>query len=78
MFNTQADLANKEAQLGYLSGALGTLPGVMKDIRMDKTDKVNELDLISLKASLLMSQLEILEIRIQLLLQSFEAKQQKK
>ena len=46
--------------------------------RMDKTDKINELDLISLKASLLMSQLEILEIRIQLLLQSFEAKQQKK
>lgn len=39
MFNTQADLANKEAQLGYLSGALGTLPGVMKDIRMDKADK---------------------------------------
>ena len=39
-------------------------------------DKINELDLISLKASLLMSQLEILEIRIQLLLQSFEAKQQ--
>ena len=46
--------------------------------RMDKTDKINELDLISLKASLLMSQLEILEIRIQLLLQSFEAKQQQK
>lgn len=46
--------------------------------RMDKTDKINELDLISLKASLLMSQLEILEIRIRLLLQSFEAKQQKK
>lgn len=45
---------------------------------MDKTDKITELDLISLKASLLMSQLEILEIRIQLLLQSFEAKQQKK
>ena len=45
---------------------------------MDKTDKINELDLISIKASLLMSQLEILEIRIQLLLQSFEAKQQKK
>ena len=43
---------------------------------MDKTDRINELDLISLKASLLMSQLEILEIRIQLLLQSFEAKQQ--
>ena len=41
-------------------------------------DKINELDLISLKASLLMSQLDILEIRIQLLLQSFEAKQQKK
>lgn len=39
MFNTQADLANKEAQLAYLSGALGTLPGVMKDIRMDKADK---------------------------------------
>jgi hypothetical protein len=39
MFNTQVDLANKEAQLGYLSGALGTLPGVMKDIRMDKADK---------------------------------------
>ena len=45
---------------------------------MDKTDKITELDFISLKASLLMSQLEILEIRIQLLLQSFEAKQQKK
>ena len=45
---------------------------------MDKTDKINELDLISLKASLLMSQLEILEIRILLFLQSFEAKQQKK
>ena len=43
---------------------------------MDKTDRINELDLINLKASLLMSQLEILEIRIQLLLQSFEAKQQ--
>lgn len=39
---------------------------------------MNELDVISLKASLLMSQLEILEIRIQLLLQSFEAKQQQK
>lgn len=39
-------------------------------------DKMNELDVISLKASLLLSQLEILEIRIQLLLQSFEAKQQ--
>lgn len=39
MFNTQVDLANKEAQLGYLSGALGTIPGVMKDIRMDKADK---------------------------------------
>ena len=43
---------------------------------MDKTDRINELDLISLKASLLMSQFEILEIKIQLLLQSFEAKQQ--
>ena len=43
---------------------------------MDKNDRINELDLINLKASLLMSQLEILEIRIQLLLQSFEAKQQ--
>ena len=43
---------------------------------MDKTDRINELDLINLKASLFMSQLEILEIRIQLLLQSFEAKQQ--
>lgn len=41
-------------------------------------DKITELDFINLKASLLMSQLEILEIRIQLLLQSFEAKQPKK
>ena len=46
--------------------------------KMDKTDRIKELDMISLKASLLLSRLEILEIRIQLLLQSFEAKQQKK
>lgn len=43
-----------------------------------RENKMNELDVISLKASLLLSQLEILEIRIQLLLQSFEAKQQQK
>ena len=46
--------------------------------KMDKTDRIKELDLINLKASLLMSQLEILEVRIQLLLQSFESRQQKK
>ena len=46
--------------------------------KMDKTDRIKELDMISLKASLLLSRLEILEIRIQLLLQSFEAKQQQK
>ena len=43
-----------------------------------KRNKMNELDMLSLKASLLLSRLEILEIRIQLLLQSFEAKQQQK
>ena len=45
---------------------------------MDKTERINELDLINIKASLLMSQLEILEIKIQLLLQSFEVKEQNK
>lgn len=36
--NTGIALQGKENQLGYLSGAMGTIPGVMKDIRMDKAD----------------------------------------
>lgn len=39
MFNEQSKLQSNADRLGYLSGALGTLPSVMKDIRMDKADK---------------------------------------
>jgi hypothetical protein len=39
MMNAQfANQANQD-RLGYIGGALGTIPGVMKDIRMDKADK---------------------------------------
>jgi len=39
MMNTQLKSQGLQDQLGYLSGALGTIPGVMKDVRMDKADK---------------------------------------
>ena len=45
---------------------------------MYKTDRIKELDMISLKASLLMTQLDILEMRIKLILNSFEYKEQNK
>jgi len=39
LVNTQLKSEGLQDQLGYLSGALGTIPGVMKDVRMDKADK---------------------------------------
>lgn len=39
LVNTQLKSQGLQDQLGYLSGALGTIPGVMKDVRMDKADR---------------------------------------
>lgn len=39
IFNTQAKNQAKQDQLGYLGAAMSTVPGVMKDIRMDKADQ---------------------------------------
>ena len=39
LINSQYQAQGNQDRLNYLSGALGTIPGVMKDIRMDKADK---------------------------------------
>lgn len=39
MMNAQLDQQALENRLGYTGAALGSLPGVMKDIRMDKADQ---------------------------------------
>ena len=39
MYNMSAAQQSKENELGFLSGAMGTIPGVMRDIRADKADK---------------------------------------
>lgn len=39
MINSQFNQQANQDRLGFISGALGTIPGVMKDIRMDKADK---------------------------------------
>lgn len=38
MVNAQFEQQANQDRLGYIGGALGTIPGVMKDIRMDKAD----------------------------------------
>lgn len=39
MVNAQFEQQANQDRLGYIGGALGTIPGVMKDVRMDKADK---------------------------------------
>ena len=39
LINSQYQAQGNQDRLNYLSGALGTIPGVMKDIRMDRADK---------------------------------------
>lgn len=39
MMNNQMDYQSRDNRLGYLSGALGTIPGVMRDITQDKKDR---------------------------------------
>lgn len=39
MVNAQFEQQANQDRLGYIGGALGTIPGVMKDIRADKADK---------------------------------------
>ena len=39
MINAQFGNQANQDRLGYIGGALGTIPGVMKDVRMDKADK---------------------------------------
>lgn len=39
MFNAQMKQQGNQTSLGFLNDAIGTIPGVMKDIRADKADK---------------------------------------
>jgi len=39
LLNTQIGLQDRDNQLGYISGALSTIPGVMKDINLKKADE---------------------------------------
>jgi hypothetical protein len=39
MMNAQFGQQANQDRLGFIGGALGTIPGVMKDVRMDKADK---------------------------------------
>lgn len=39
MYNAQMEQDTQRMKLGFLDNAIGTIPGVMKDIRLDKSDK---------------------------------------